>query len=379
MAGKQDSSVNPKGIRFRFFVRGDDIRPRAVRGSREGAVIVTNTELKQADTVLAYPYVDETTALPAVLVASVIQVPERPEEGYRVRWLRCLGHHGVEPIQELLKTYLRFPVDSLPSVTLEVANSSLVAFDFVRQVYFVPRRRSDSQATVEGASTEDGPTSHTSVERRRPEFTSSTSYSSGTRPKEPTGVVGIRRAAGQVTLLPQPPVAGQSKQPSSTTAPVHLGSKETLSTPQPEEAPGPQFRTLAEYQESKRRPDDTPSESGRMLSRERARIPVKLPVTFLVGRKKVDATITSLGLNQAFMATEHAFTADEARVEVTLPIPGQRTPVSVTLVCSVVSSESGEQLGYPGVDMTIVGVDQRQKPGIFERYIKALYYEMTRR
>lgn len=368
------------GIRFRFFVRGEDIRPKAVRGSREGAVIVTAASLVQGDTVLAYPYIDETNALPAVLVSSVIQTPDESEQGYRVRWLRCLGHHGVETIQELLFTYLRFSKDALPPVPVEVANSSLVAFDFVRQTYFVPRRRTDVPAASSDLPAGEGPASHTSVERRRPQFSSSTSYSGGAQTREPTGVIGYRRLSEKVTSSPKAPDAVAHSAPAqpSTTDPVHLGSKQSL-PPEPEEPTRPPIRTLSEYQANREHSEDTPAGSGHLLNKERARMPVKLPVTFEVGRKKGDGTITSLGLHKVFLATEYDFGEEPGRVEVTLPISGQRTPVSIKLICAIEAVETGEELGYPGVDMTIVGVDQRQRPGIFERYIKTLYYEMTRR
>lgn len=368
------------GIRFRFFVRGEDIRPKAVRGSREGAVIETASSLVQGDTVLAYPFIDESKALPAVLVSSVIQTPDESEQGYRVRWLRCLGHHGVEPIQELLFTYLRFSKDALPPVPVEVANSSLVAFDFVRQMYFVPRRRTNVPAAASDSSDSEGPVSHTSVERRRPQFSSSTSYSGGAQTREPTGVIGYRRLSDKITSNPRAPESVVHTEPAapSITDPVHLGSKESQ-TPQPEEPTRQSLRTLSEYQASRETSEETPAGSRHLLNKERARMPVKSPVTFEVGGKKGDGTITSLGLHKVFLATEYDFGEEPGRVEVTLPIPGQRVPVSIKLICAIEAVETGEELGYPGVDMTVVGVDQRQKPGIFERYIKTLYYEMTRR
>jgi len=348
MTRQQDHAGLASGYRFRCFVEGADIKARFLRVSSDGAILTTQADLKKGDLVLAYPYSDEAGAVAVVLIGSVVAHLGITGPAYSMQWLRCVGQHGLGPLMEILCQALKLDREVLTVSASKVMFSPVVGYEFPSNRFYIPqaKRRVKESAPARGTG----------------QLT--TSYSTGPGQKETTGVFGTPQEVRAAMSRPSP-------RPSSTTSEAVRVTEPTV-TPPPAAAP-PHAQT-----ESSPQLPGMGEVTRRLLGQERARIPVNLAVEYAMNGKKSPGTVKALGSSTLFLATDPSLESGEGEVGVLLPIPNQREPTSVTLVCRIESVEKGDILGYPGVDLTIVRTHQGNRPGIFERYIKTLYYKMTR-
>lgn len=366
MTRQQDHSGLASGYRFRCFVEGADIKARFLRVSSDGAILTTQADLKKGDLVLAYPYSDESGAVAVVLIGSVVALLGITGPAYSMQWLRCVGQHGLGPLMEILCQGLKLDREVLTVSASKVMFSPVVGYEFPSNRFYVPQAKKRIKESVPARGTG--------------EF--STSYSTGPGQKETTGVFGTAQAVRAATSQPSSSPSSTTSEavrvtePTVTAAPAAAPPREP--TPPPASTPPP--ATTPPHAPA----DRTPQLPGmgevtkRLLGQERARIPVNLAVEYAMNGKKSPGTVKALGSSTLFLATDPSLEPGEGEVGVILPIPNQREATFVTLECRIESVEKGDILGYPGVDLSIVRTHQGNRPGIFERYIKTLYYKMTR-
>jgi len=395
MTPQQDHSGLATGYRFRCFVEGTDIKARVLRVSSDGAIFTTQADLKKGSLVLAYPYSDESGAVAVVLIGSVVALLGITGPAYSMQWLRCVGQHGLGPVMEILCQGLKLDREVLTVSASKVMFSPVVGYEFPSSRFYIPqakkRAKRETPSPAPSASETSGPSLGSGQ--------ISTSYSTGPGRKEATGVIGAADEVRAATDRPQP-----SRTPSSTaTEAVRVTEAVRTPTPAPSAQPAPQ--PAAPTPPAQPAAPTPPAQSAapsppaaqprpqtasspqlpgmgevtqRLLGQERARIPVNLSVEYAVNGKKSPGTIKALGSSTLFLATDPSLEPDEGEMGVILPIPNQREATFVNLECRVESVEKGDILGYPGVDLVIVRTHQGNRPGIFERYIKTLYYKMTR-
>jgi hypothetical protein len=270
-----------------------------------------------------------------------------------------------------------------------------VGYDFVTRSFFLPAGKERPGGPRAGEPTE--PTATTTERTGRqptpmptplrtggPSGTrepSDTSYSLLPGTKEDTGVIRARggtdpslRAvtAGQPSSLPGS--ASEQPRPDAGTEAVRVTPPpRPIGTPaagEPARIPTPTpvpFKAIETEQPL----------ASRLLVREKSRLAVKLPVTYKLNRKMDQGVIRALGTSTLLLATGLEVGPASGTCEVLISIPNQREPVTVRLICNVDAFDEGKTFGYPAVDLNIIKTDQGGRPGIFERYVRALFYKMT--
>lgn len=363
MTPQQDHSGLSTGYRFRCFVEGTDIKARFLRVSSDGAIIVTQADLKKGSLVLSYPYSDESGAVAVVLIGSVVEFLGLTGPAYSMQWLRCVGQHGLGPLMEVLCQSLKLDREVLIVSASNVMFSPVVGYEFSSNRFYIPQAKKRAKRSAPSLGSGE----------------ISTSYSTGPGRKEARGVIGTADAVRAATDRPQRGVP-----PSASTEAVRVPAEPKAPTPPPAVEPARPAVSPPAAPSPRPQAISSPKLPGmgevatRLLWQERARMPVSLTVEYAVNGKKSPGTVKALGSTTMFLATDPSLEPEEGVMEVILPIPNQREPTFVRLECSVESVENGDILGYPGVDLAILRSHQGNRPGIFERYIKTLYYKMTR-
>jgi len=374
-------------------VNGEDLRARILRFFSDGAIITTEVSLKPGDVVLAYPYLGGQQAMPMVLVGSIVSLLGITGPAYSMQWVRAITQQGFDKLFDLLTGYLGLAPETLPDVPGSFLGSPNVGFDFVTKRFFIPRRRKSTRET-----TEPRPANSTGTD-------SETSYSSGPgrpvepsrpipRPEEPTSVLPSRPGSGHSGPAwssgssPQPPPSTSYSMASTTAELTDVVGRRASTLPPPEAAKEPTPRPTSRVGSAasgettrvvgKPRHSTEGPTASRLLLREKSRMPANQAVLYSLNDKQDEGTVRALGTSSLFLATGSKVLPAHGMAVIELPIPHQREPTMVRLTCRVELLEDGETLGYEGVDLTIVGIDEGKRPGIFVRYVKSLYYHMTR-
>jgi len=116
-----------------------------------------------------------------------------------------------------------------------------------------------------------------------------------------------------------------------------------------------------------------------ILGRQRGRVPVQIPVQFLVDDRKYDGVVTALGITTMFLNTDERIRPGSGRVVLPFPIPVESQPLMVRMHCAIMRIEDATQTRSDGVDLSIQHIEERKSPGLFQRYVKYLFYRMHTR
>ena len=421
MSEGEDRTRENSELQFRCFVQGEDLRARILRFYTDGAIISTQRPLSPGDVVLVYPFVGQSEALPMVLLASIVSLLGITGPAYSMQWLKCITQKGYDSLFDMLTGYMGLDPSTLAPADQQTISSPNVGFDFLGRKFYVPRRKKDPReraspmasafktgtAEVRKSTGSLRPPSSPPSNTGTTQEPSSTSYSVTTEITEITGRIPQRheeptRITGQV--YPETGVRAGGAEPSDTAYSVSGGREKSevivsagrsatgripivAPTNGPPQVGSPtaqaSSRALPGAMETtkvvgeKRVSTEGPTVS-RLLIRDKSRVPVELQVRYKLNGKKDDGLIRALGTKSLFLATGLDVGPAEGVVHISLPVPNQREPTVLQLVCRVDRVEDGAQLGYQGMDLTITHLDEGKRPGLFVRYIKTLYYKMTR-
>jgi len=93
----------------------------------------------------------------------------------------------------------------------------------------------------------------------------------------------------------------------------------------------------------------------------------------------LDGEIRLLSLKNLFVAHEESLDGLGTRAEVEVTIPLHKESALVRLQCDVTSLGPHPRLNVTGLALSITEVCEGVKRGVFERYVKYLYYKMLTR
>ena len=116
-----------------------------------------------------------------------------------------------------------------------------------------------------------------------------------------------------------------------------------------------------------------------ILGRQRGRVPVNIPIQFLVDDRMYDGVVTALGITTMFVSTGEPVRPGSGRVVLPFPIPVESQPLMVRTHCVIMRIEDATEMRSGGVDLSIQHIEERKSPGLFQRYVKYLFYRMHTR
>lgn len=116
-----------------------------------------------------------------------------------------------------------------------------------------------------------------------------------------------------------------------------------------------------------------------ILSRQRGRLPVSVAVQLLVSDIKYEGRITALGITSVYISMPQPAEVRSGQVTVFFPVPVEQPPIMLRLQCDILRVERPTRVDIGGLDLAIRMVEQRLHPGLFERYVKFLFYRLHSR
>jgi len=115
----------------------------------------------------------------------------------------------------------------------------------------------------------------------------------------------------------------------------------------------------------------------RFVSQVEALFPVELPVALAIGHKRVSGALRRLGLKCMLISCNGAEAKDikqDDKVAVRMAIPLHRQEFKMEFACAFSGFRRDDDSGAQCLYLKIINVNQGAQPGLFERYVKFLYY-----
>ncbi len=396
MAERRKHERVAKELRFHCYIDGNRFDSASVNISQGGAFLRTSDPIPTDSVVVAVPHQQFLKDFPVMLVGKVLRREDASDKGLGVEWLRCVTRSGfrrlwhfIESFPELWETIPAMP----PSDYLA---EPCVGFDFQAGRFFLPKGR----AVTAKNGRSDAPV--------------------GTRPS-----VAARPVAPVV-----PPTAG-TPAPSHETHADQLGNAEKLDVPVSEARVDPSFagteRPSGSYEmttvyssaqvhapevimpmartelsarlkgtavkEPTPIPMPGPATSDRlenppayrrtassgaitqMIAKHKEELPTNIPVSIILDGRNYEARIRMLSLETVFIISFDEELFDATKMLIKLPVSLHQRTFMLDLTCEVMRIGQHVEAGGPGIHLSIKAVHQPGHPGIFERYVKFLYYQ----
>jgi len=305
-------------VNFFCYVDGIRFDSASLDISAGGAFLLTRDKLRIGQAVMVMPKKEKGRGLPIVLIGRVVRTQIGGENsGLGVQWLRCVSKNGLHNLFGFMEDYLETSPSVLPLPSREVVDAPVAAYDFVKNVLYVPNI----------------PLVRVPRGSKLPDESGVPRSSDATPASPPT------------TILQDPALVSEETSTTMLTPPAYAKSDETGSMTQ-------------------------------SLGTEGGRTPINVPVQFFVGDAILEGVVVSIGLSSLLLKTRFEVGESDARCVVAFPVPLRPEPTTVYLVCKVNGIEPSEEQAYRRLHLSISAVEQEQKPGLFERYVKFLYFRM---
>jgi hypothetical protein len=371
MERRQQERIARK-IPFYCYVDGQRFDSETLNISASGAFLQTDDTIALKAPVLLLPKTARESKPALLVVGHVARHQQEPVRGVGIVWRKAVSRRGLSLIIKLASLLPEMFPDELPPPSREIMGLDIVGYDFGSKAYFepaLPKAGSKSKkmdvgkarsiytaATREAQARSDD--EHAPPEQRsgnltrtRQEIKTLTSY--GTVGGDPYSPIpeGARCGAASLDTLPHPP------------EPPDAATTQRLLDPAP-------ARSL--------------SGSGPVtdvLGYRETMIPVEFPVVVKRGRKKVDGHLLQVGMGNCFVAVPGIDPADCTPFEpvaVHFPIVLNKRQHEVVLAGQLLAISEDPRTGREGLSMTIRFVTQPSYPGLYERYVKYLYYNMIK-
>jgi len=370
-------------MEFYCYIDGHRFDSASLNISSGGAFLQTDADIRPGAMLMVVPKKEAQKEFPVAVFGKVARRQSGASEGLGVKWVSCVTRHGIHCIYKFFESYPELSGGvSLPQPTPEAAASALVGFCYSTRKFYIPKM-------AQGAQPHEGPARRS---RSAPRPRAGGRQRPRSRPQA---------ATSSDPPTPPPPSGSGEKYPGHTSGTTGKFTSDDLlsrqasdspwtpkrpATPEPAPQPPPEPANARPSRESSRAIDSPPrfrrtEEPGPLtvaLSAENRQIPVELPVTFRCPGHKFEGTIRVLGLSNLFLECD-AKAIDEVgkhKVEVKLEVPLHHGTYAVRLTCNVVAKGNEPHTGVEGLVLHITAVEQPRKPGLFERYVKYLYYHM---
>ena len=363
-----------KQIPFYCYIDGHRFDTDSMDVSAGGAFMASDDDVRLGAVVMIVPKREMKKRLPVVLVGVVRRHQQQPVTGLGIQWRKCVTRNGIQQIFDFLALYLELFPAKLPLPKPEVGASRVVAYDFLRKEFSIPDLPPPGEPT--GMVKKVSPAKVLKGAKPKPsgpsDASSGPSAASPSPPKkvEPAGPV---TAAVRLQVDTPAPAAEPPKEKTDETGvTAHVESILDAPPTRSEAALGEQIMSPPEY--------DRSEEDGlvtTVLKDQRGRIPVKIPVQFFLHDKILDGVVRFLGTSSLYMYATAPADLKDHKFLLAFPIPLQEEKETAFLICSVRSVKPVEGGGSGhAIDIKVEAVQQEPKEGVFERYVKFLYFKM---
>jgi hypothetical protein len=329
---KRQFERKKKTIDFYCYIDGQRFDSESMDISAGGAFLRTFDPLGVGQPVILIPKREREKRLAVVLVGRIMRAQETPFPGVGIRWERCVSKEGLHNIYDFVADYLEVRPSSLPVPGHNVVRSEIVGYDFVQNLFYVPK--------LSGTAIPVAPDATNEMEE-------------GTSDLEATSDISLDDDEGA------PMIGGDYIEASHQDQFLALSESTSSHLLEPDDF-------------SKSEEDGVVTE---MLGALGGRLAVRIPVRFAADRLEGEGTVRAIGLRTVFLETTVAEIGEAASILVEFVIPVKPETVIVTLVCDTMSWDPSGRLGYPGAELNIKSVKGEPDPGLFERYVKFLYFD----
>jgi hypothetical protein len=378
-----------KQIAFFCYVDGQRFDSSSLDVSKGGAFLHTEDRVRKNAPVILLPHEVARKKPKVMIIGRAVRHQMIPIAGVGIRWDKIVSRNGLHEIAELTRVHPEFFPEILPDPGIEYASASLVGYSFKDDNYFIPRLPASAGAAQPGKTRRGRPGGF----QHKPLH----------RPAEVEKTQALARKLDEEDTWEEPHKKGPTSSLKDVTTEYNRKLTEARESPwrsdQSHEAPpgmtgsrpAPEVRVVTDKRPSsaasksikkppsyKRSP--LPGPITNLLSYENAQIPVDVPVTITMENRKFPGHIRVLGMNNLFVACDSRnleTIPDDTRVRIGVPIDLHRKSFVVTLVTSLMLVGRDTRTGDDGMALTIVAVEQTSNPGLFERYVKFLYYRMV--
>ena len=343
-------------IDFNCYINGHRFDSASLDVSRGGALLSTPDPIDIGARLMIVPNGEESGVLPIMLVGHVVR---NAGGGLGVAWEKCLSRGGVKAVFACMKKYPELFSDFPMTRDPRMNKIRDVAYDFEGNRLFPVKLAgigNFEDLIQQGA--DDGP-------KRRPEVQCGATAGASV-PRTPGAKLMAERAAK--TVLP----SSRPQQGSGVPLVSPYGPAGPPTGTQP--APADVSRTLVDPPAYSRKP--MPGAVTQLLTTNLDEMETSIPASLasLQGGRH-DCLVRMLGLHTAFVTTYASAEEVGEKVRITLPVPLHRGTVDVELACSLIACGKHPTVGQKGMHFEIKAAYQPGKPGLFERYVKYLYYQ----
>ena len=384
-----------KELRFHCYIDGNRFDSATVNISQGGAFLRTPDPIPTGAVVVAVPHQQFLKDYPVMLVGKVLRRQNASDKGLGVEWLRCVTRSGFRPLWHFIESFPELWEDIPSMPPSDYLNQPCVGYDFKLARFFLPKGRT----VLKGNGAEAAP------ERQAP-VAKSPSASAG-QPQDQAEDPSNLTASDQLGRAEAPPVpvsearvdpsfAGKHRTSGSyemttvySSSQVHppevimpMGTTEfnarlkesTVKEPTPIPMPGPETSERLENPPQYRRTQSSGAIT-QLIKKHKEELPTNIPVSIALDGRNYEARIRMISLNTIFVISFDDELFDADKLEIKLPVSLHQRTFTIELSCVVLRVGQHVEAGGPGIHMQINSVRQPGRPGIFERYVKFLYYQ----
>lgn len=357
-----------KEIRFHCYIDGNRFDSASVNLSQGGAFLRTQDPIPTDSVVVAVPRQQYLQEFPVMLVGKVLRRQNSSDKGLGLEWQRCVTRSGFDRLWQFIETFPEL-WETLPAKPAnEFLSQPCVGFDFSSGSFFLPKGRFGPRTKGSAAPAAGEPSSAAPASAPAPASDVPVDLSYAGRPalsgsQETTTVYSSSRSHPPEVVMPM------------GTAEFNTRLKEsTVREPTPLPMPGPATSDRLENPPKYRRTASSGAIT-QVIERYGEEFPTNIPVSIKFEARTYEARIRMLSLSTFFVLSFDQELFDAEKLEIELPISLHQRIYTVTLPCTVIRTGQHVDAGGPGIHLRIDAVYQPQRPGIFERYVKFLYYQ----
>ncbi len=347
-------------LSFNCYIDGQRFDSASVNISSGGAFLKTADLIPPDSVVVVVPQQKFLKEFPVMLVGKVLRRDEK-SKGLGITWLRCVTRSGLRRLWQFMETFPELWETIPPLPSREIAGQACIGYDFGSRQFFLPKGDGATGGENNGRSGRRKPA------RPRPDAA----------PVATAPIAAPVAAMAQVTPLPQSETATVYARTTSHAPEVirPRSAPAAVRVPTPPTAiPGPEASARVEHPSPYSR-TNTSGAITQVIQKQEEEFPANIPVICQVGNDKYEGRARMLSLNSIFILSFDQELFAVEKMEVHLPVTLHDRTYPVTLSCLVVRTGQHVEAGGPGIHLRIRAVFQPQRPGIFERYIKFLYYQ----
>jgi len=354
---RRRATRHDRKVEFFCYVDGCRFDSSSLNLSASGAYLLTDDPVRDGARVVMSPKGLDLRRLPALLIGTVVRRQDVPPPGVGILWVRCLSRGGVESIRSLAECFPEVFPNPLPEPPAELRDATVVGYTLGSASFYAP----DFPSVM---GDDDAPSRRAPAAAPRPPAPAAATHppapAAAPRPSAPAAASRPSAPAA----APRPPAPAAAPRAPAPVLPQPAASlQESVSILE-----GPRFHRAA---------GDGPVTQTIMSGK--SQFAVSMEAALHAGLARATATLVSLGISRLFVTVPPQVAREMKpgeKVTVTLRIPLHRQDHPVVLACTVDSSGKDPLAGrIDGFTLAVVSVNHGGKPGVFERFVKFLYYK----